>query len=407
MAEVIDRTAAHESAAAAAPPSEAAEPAGMRLELSPGQRAARQEFRDFAAAAIVPHADRWDRDEAVPAGLPGELAARGYLGSLVPAEHGGRGLDMITYGLLTEEIGRACSSVRSLLTVHDMVAHAILRWGSREQRERWLPALVRGEVLGALALSEEGAGSDAKAVETSATEDPATGGFVLDGRKKWTTFGEIAGLYLVFAQCAGKPTAFLVERDTPGLTTTPIRGMLGTRAAMLAGIELAGCRVPRASLLGRIGFGISHVAAAALEQGRYSVAWGSVGIAQACLDACREYAASRRQFGAPIGEHQLVRAMLSDMVTGVHAGRLLCCRAGHLRQTGDPGALPETMVAKYFCGRLAAQAASDAVQIHGANGCSAGFPVARYFRDSKVMEIIEGSNQIQQITISRFDFQEL
>jgi glutaryl-CoA dehydrogenase (non-decarboxylating) len=391
------------SAAAAA-----ADAAAMRLELSPRQRAARQEFRAFVAAAIAPHADRWDREEAIPAELPRQLAARGYLGALLPPEHGGRGLDAITYGLLTEEIGRACSSVRSLLTVHDMVAHAILRWGSRAQRERWLPALARGEVLGALALSEENAGSDAQGVETVAVEDAdADDGFVLTGRKKWTTFGQLAGLFLVFAQCGGKPTAFLVERGTPGLEVTPIRGMLGTRASMLAGLSLDGCRVPRANLVGRVGFGVSHVAAAALELGRYSVAWGAVGIAQACLDACLAYAGSRRQFGAPIGEHQLVRAMLSDMVTGVRAGRLLCCRAGYLRQAGDPGAFPETMVAKYFCGRLAAQAAADAVQIHGANGCSESFPVARYFRDAKVMEIIEGSNQIQQITISRFDFQEL
>ena len=382
---------------------------GMRLELAPRQRIARDEFRAFAAAAIAPHADRWDREEAIPEGLPKELAARGYLGSLLPAEHGGAGLDMITYGLLTEEIGRACSSVRSLLTVHDMVAHAIRRWGSREQRERWLPALARGEVLGALALSEENAGSDAKGVETTAIEEPepAGSGFVLDGHKKWTTFGQLAGLFLVFAQCGGKPAAFLVERGTPGLAVTPIRGMLGTRASMLAGLTFERCRVPRSHLLGRVGFGVSHVAAAALEQGRYSVAWGSVGIAQACLDACLAYAAAHRQFGVPIGEHQLVRAMLSDMVTGVRAGRLLCCRAGYLRQSGDPGAIAETMVAKYFCGRLAARSAADAVQIHGANGCSADFPVARYFRDAKIMEIIEGSNQIQQISIARFDFQEL
>src|SRR5262249_20676120 len=148
----------------------------------------------------------------------------------------------------------------------------------------------------------------------------------------WTTFGQIAGLYLVFARCGGQPAAFLVERGAPGLAATPIRGLLGTRASMLAGISLDACRVPRASLVGRVGFGISHVAAAALEQGRYSVAWGSVGIAQACLDACARYARERRQFGAPIGEHQLVAAMISDMVTGVRAGRLLCCRAGYLRQ---------------------------------------------------------------------------
>jgi glutaryl-CoA dehydrogenase (non-decarboxylating) len=285
------------------------------------------------------------------------------------------------------------------------VAHAIQRWGSREQKESYLPRLARGPLLGALALSEPNAGSDAASIETAAAD--AGDGWVLDGRKKWTTFGQIAGLFLVFAQVAGKPAAFLVERETPGLTVRPLKGILGTRASMLAEIELAGCRVPRESLLGRVGFGISHVAAAALEQGRYSVAWGSVGIAQACLDACRAYAAERRQFGAPLADHQLIRRLLTNMIVGVRAARLLCLRAGWLRERGDPGAFMETMAAKYFASRLAVRAAGDAVQIHGANGCSDDYPVARYLRDAKVMEAIEGSTQSQQITIPLFEFEEL
>jgi hypothetical protein len=286
-----------------------------------------------------------------------------------------------------------------------MIAWAMLRWGSRELRERVLPAMARGERLGALALSEPNAGSDAKSVETVAVPDGES--FVLDGRKKWTTFGQIADNYLVLAQCDGKPTTFLVERETPGFSVEPIRGMMGTAASMLAELELAGCRVPKANLVGRIGFGVSHVLAAGLEQGRYSVAWGSVGIAQACLEASQRYAAERRQGGVPIVEHQLIRAMLSDMITNVRAARLLCLRAGFLRDRNDPGAFMETMVAKYFASTTATKAAADAVQIHGANGLSADYPVGRYLRDSRVMEIIEGSTQIQQITISRFDFQEL
>ncbi|HSK81612.1 MAG TPA: acyl-CoA dehydrogenase family protein [Thermoanaerobaculia bacterium] len=376
----------------------------MKLELTPEQRAARAEFRAFVAAEIAPHADRWDQEEAIPMDLVGKLRERRYLGSNVPAEFGGLGRDMITYGLLTEEIARADSSVRSLLTVHDMVAHAINRWGSRAQKERFLPAMARGEVLGALALSEPNAGSDAKSVETTAVEDG--GSWVFSGRKKWTTFGQIAGLFLAFAQCDGKPTAFLVERETPGVTVRPLAGIVGTRASMLAEIFFEDCRIPKESLVGRIGFGISHVASAALEQGRYSVAWGSVGIAQACLDACRKYTAERKQFGVPLADHQLIRAMLADMITQVRAARLLCLRAGYLRDSGDPGASAETMVAKYFASTLAVRAANDAVQIHGANGMSEEYPIFRYLRDSKVMEIIEGSTQIQQITIPLFDFQE-
>ncbi len=377
----------------------------MKLDLDDAQRAERSEFRAFTAAEIAPHAGRWDREEAIPLELVAKLRERGWLGSNVAPEHGGPGRDMITYGLLTEEIARGCSSVRSLLTVHDMVAHAIQRWGSRELKAGFLPRLAAGELLAALALSEPGAGSDAKSVATVAVDDGDS--WVLTGRKKWTTFGQIAGLFLVIAQCGGSPTAILLERETPGLTVTPLRGLHGTRASMLAELTLDGCRVPKGMLLGRVGFGVSHVAAAALEHGRYSVAWGAVGLAQAALDASLAYARERRQFGVPLFDHQLIRAMLADMITHVRAARLLCLRAGFLRDTGDPGASAEIMVAKYFASTTAARTASDAVQIHGANGCGKEYPVARYLRDSKVLEIIEGSNQIQQITIPLFDFQEL
>ena len=377
----------------------------MRLELNPQQRAAREEFRAFVAAEIAPHAGCWDRAAAIPMELVDRLRERGYLGSNVAAEYGGPGRDNVTYGLLTEEIAKGCSSVRSLLTVHDMVAHVIGRWGSPGQRERYLPAMARGEILGAFCLSEPNAGSDAKSVETVARDDGDA--WVLDGRKKWTTFGQIAGLFLVLAQLEGKPTAFLVERDLPGVTVRPLSGVTGTRASMLAEIFFAGCRVPKENLIGKPGFGVSAVMSTALDHGRYSVAWGAVGLAQACLDASRAYAAERRQFGVPIADHQLVRRMLTNMIAEVRAARLLCLRAGWLRDTRDPGATGEIWVAKYFASTMATRAALDAVQIHGANGCSEDFPVERYLRDSRVLEIIEGSTQIQQITIPLFELQEL
>ncbi len=379
----------------------------MNLELTPEQRRFRDDVRAFVAAEIAPHAGRWDREEKIPSELVGKLRERGWLGSLLSAEHGGGRTDMITYGLLTEEIARGCSSVRSLLTVHDMVAHAIEKRGSRAQKERYLPRMASGELLGALALSEPNIGSDAKSVETIATATEDGDSWVLDGRKKWTTFGQIAGLYLVLAQVQGKgkPAAFLVERETPGLRVEPLAGITGTRASMLAELFFEGCRVPRGQLIGGVDFGML-VVSNALEQGRYSVAWGSVGIAQACLDACLRYTHERRQFGVPLFEHQLIRALLTDMIVGVRAARLLCLRAGHMRAQGGTAGNAETMAAKYFASRLATRAANDAVQIHGANGCSEDYPVSRYLRDSKVMEIIEGSTQIQQIHIPTFDFPE-
>ncbi|HEX3527254.1 MAG TPA: acyl-CoA dehydrogenase family protein [Thermoanaerobaculia bacterium] len=376
----------------------------MKLELTAEQREARAAYRAFVAAEIAPHAGAWDRDEALPPSIVERLAAVGYLGTIVPKDLGGPGLDMITYGVLTEELGRGCSSVRSLLTVHDMACQAIVRWGSRALKEHYLPKLVRGEILGAFALSEPNAGSDAKGIETTAVAEGDE--YVVTGRKKWITFAQIAHLFLLIVQCEGKPTAFLIERDTPGLTIEPIKGLLGTRASMLGEMTFDGCRIPATNIVGRIGFGVSHVVAAALEQGRYSVACGSVGIAQAALDASLQYSRERKQFGSAIFDHQLIRAMLTDMLVQVRAARLLCYRAGWMRETGDPGAFAETMAAKYFASVVAAKAATDAVQIHGANGCSNTFPVERLFRDAKVMEIIEGSTQIQQMVMPRFELQE-
>jgi alkylation response protein AidB-like acyl-CoA dehydrogenase len=375
------------------------------MELTDQQKEARAGFRDFVDAEVVPVADAYEREERVPPALVAEVARRGYLGAALPEEYGGGGMGMMSCGLLNEEFGRGCSSLRSLLTVHGMVGQALLKWGGRELRARWLPRLAAGETLAAFALTEPQVGSDAARVETSAR--PEGDAYVLDGRKRWITFGQIAHLFLVFAQCEGKGAAFLVERDSPGLSVTPISGMLGVRASMLAELRFEGCRVPRENLVGRVGFGFSHVAAAALDFGRFTVASGCVGIGQASLEASLKYAAERRQFGAPLKDHQLIRQMLTSMMANVRAARLLCYRAGYLRDAGRPEAILETSIAKYFASTAATKAASDAVQIHGANGCSADYPVQRYLRDAKIMEIIEGSTQMQEITIAPYGYQEL
>ena len=376
----------------------------MNFELSPQQTRDQQAFRAFVTDQILPHADRSDREERIPPELIGRLAREGYLGALIPSEEGGKGLDLITYGLLTEELGRGCSSVRSLLTVHDMVAQAIVRWGNRDQRKRWLPRLAAGEIIAAFALSESHVGSDARSIETTAT--PSGDTYVLNGQKKWITFGQIADLYLVFAQQQGQPCAFLVEKDTPGLSLKPIFGMLGTRASMLAELRCDNCRVPKENLLGRVGFGVSHVALYALDLGRYSVAWGCIGIGQACLDACLKYTSERKQFGVYLKDHQLIQRLITEMVTHVRAARLLCYQAGYAKQSGDPRVFMETAIAKYYASRMAAKVSSDAVQVHGANGCSADYSLQRYLRDAKIMEIIEGSTEIQQVAIAGYAYQE-
>jgi hypothetical protein len=376
----------------------------MTFLLTPDQQTARDGFRQFVDDRVAPHAGEFDRDERMPTALLREIAARGYFGLTVPHAFGGGGADMTTCGLLHVEVGRGCSSVQAMLAVHGMTAAAIVRWGTAAQCEHWLPAMACGDVLGAFALAEPRAGSDAQAVTTAA--EPTADGFRLNGCKQWVTGGQVAGVYLVIARCKGQPAAFLVPRDAHGLHVAPVNGMLGLRAAMLAELTLDDCEVTTEALLGPFGFGVSHVAFSALDFARYTVAWGCVGLSQACLDASMRHAAERHQFGAALKDHQLVRRMLTDMITNLRAARLLCSRAAELRDAGDPSAVIETLIAKYFASTAAHRAADDCVQIHGAIGCSQQSPAQRYLRDARIMEIIEGSTQIQQITIAKYMFQD-
>lgn len=376
----------------------------MKIELTTQQKEDRAAFRAFVDEAIAPYANQCDRQERTPPELIKTFAQKGYLGALLPKDSGGSGMDAITYGLLSEEIGRGCSSLRSLLTVHSMVAHALLKWGSQSQKAYWIPQLASGEVIAAFALSEPNVGSDAKSVETTATLSGNS--YLLNGQKKWITYGQIADIFLIFAQCDGKPSAFLVEKNSPGLSIEPISGMLGVRASMLAQLHFNDCQIPRENLVCRQGFGFSHVASSALDYGRYSVAWGCVGIAQACLEACIQYTSQRQQFGVYLREHQLIRQLITDAIVNIKAARLLCYQAGYFKDIGNPKSIMETSIAKYFASTTATKVSSDAVQIHGGNGCSSEYSVQRYFRDAKIMEIIEGSTQIQQLTIAEYGYQE-
>ncbi|MBW4556590.1 MAG: acyl-CoA dehydrogenase family protein [Trichormus sp. ATA11-4-KO1] len=376
----------------------------MKIELTAQQKDAQAEFRAFVNAEIFPYANQYDQAEYTPPQLIEKFAEQGYLGAILPKKFGGKSIDIITYGLLNEEVGRGCSSLRSLLTVHSMVAYALCKWGTKSQKEYWLPKLAFGEVIAAFALSEPNVGSDAKSIETTATVSGDA--YILNGQKKWITYGQIADVFLVFAQCAGKPSAFLVEKNSPGLVIKPISGMLGVKASMLAELHFQDCRIPQENLVGKLGFGFAYVAASALSYGRYSVAWGAVGIAQACLEACIQYTSERQQFGVYLKEHQLIRQMITEMIANVKAARLLCYQAGYLKEIGDRTSISETSIAKYFASTTATKIANDAVQIHGANGCTNEYSVARYLRDAKIMEIIEGSTQIQQITIADYGYQE-
>jgi alkylation response protein AidB-like acyl-CoA dehydrogenase len=371
----------------------------MEIELTSQQVQEQALFRAFVSEEIAPYADQYDQAECMPNEVIKKLADIGYLGAIVPKEQGGQGMDAITFGLLCEEVGRASASLLSLLTVHGMVCQAIMKWGSASQKTNWLPKLATGETIGAFGLTEPNVGSDAKSVETAAVL--SNNSYVLNGEKKWISFGQVANLFLIFAQCDGKPSAFLVERERTGFSTEPLKGLLGFRSAMIAKVFMNECRIPAENLVGRVGFGFSHVASTALDHGRYCVAWGCLGLGQACLDACLSYTSERKQFGSFLKGHQLIQQMIAEMITNLKAARLLCYHAGYLKDKGDPSLIMETSIAKYFASRMVNKIADDAVQIHGANGCSSDYPVQRYLRDAKIMEIIEGSTQMQQIIIAK------
>lgn len=366
--------------------------------LTPAETARRDEFRSFSAAEIVPRAVSFDRAGEVPDDLVEGLAAAGYLGAVVPEPFGGPGMDEVTYGLLCEEVGAGCSSVRSLLTVQNMVAAAIARWGSSEQKDSLLPRLASGDTVAGFCLTEPGTGSDAGSVSTRFEDDGDD--WVVTGHKLWVTFARRAGVFLVVGRSEAGPVAALVPGSCEGLSLRPVDGQLGLRAALLAEVVLDGCRVPKDATVGRPGFGFSHVASTTLDHGRYSVAWGCVGIARACLDASAAYAARRVQFGARLSEHQLVRRLISDMQVATDAARLMCVEAGRLRARSDPGSIEATIAAKYFASTILPRVTNDAVQVHGANGVDPAYGVERHFRDAKIMQIIEGTDQMHQLALA-------
>jgi len=363
------------------------------------------DVRAFVDTEVAPNAEEYDQNERLPQSILDRVGELGLWAPFLPTEVGGAGLDFVTLGRIHEEVGRGCSGLRSMLTVHGMVSWAVGRWGSDEQHERWLPELIKGDTFGVFCLSEPGNGSDASAEGTIATEDGTD--WVLNGHKKWITGGQVADVMMVFARTGPGMSAFLVPTTTPGVTITPIPNMLGTRSSMIAEIVLKDVRVGDDAMLGPRGWAAGTVMTGALDLGRYSVACGSVGIIQACLDACVDYTSKRSVRDGRLRDLQLIRRKVSDMVTSSRAARLLCEHAGRLKDASDPATIMASWVAKYYASTSAVAAANDAVQIHGANGCSQDYPAARLYRDSKIMEIIEGSSELQQTTIAEEAYREV
>jgi len=373
------------------------------FDLTDEQRLIQETARTFTDREIVPRARENDRREHFDTELVARMAEQGYLGPIVPREYGGAGLDYITYGLIVEEIGRGCSSMRTVVSVQtSLVCSAILRWGTEEQKQELLPRLCAGEWLGCFGLTEPDTGSDAANQRTRAKK--TDGGWVVNGSKMWISMGNHARLALIFAQTDPSLghrglACFLVDTDQPGFQPQPIHHKLGLRGSDTAAISLDDVEVPDERMLGQVGDGFK-VAMSALDSGRYSVAAGCVGICQASLDASVRYAKERTQFGRPIAAFQLVQEMLADMALRTEAARLLVWRAGHLKDAGRPSTT-ETSYAKLFATESAVHCANTAIQVHGGSGYVDDYPVERYFRDVRVTTLYEGTSQIQKLIIGR------
>ena len=344
-----------------------------------------------------------DRNERFDTELVRKLGAMGYLGSIVAEEYGGRGLDYRTYGLIVEEVGRGCSSARTVVSVQtSLVCSSIERWGSEEQKQEWLPRLCTGELLGCFALTEPNTGSDAANLSTRATR--VDGGWSISGQKQWISMGNYAKVALVFAQTDRELrhrglACFLVPTDAAGFSSSEIHGKLGLRASDTAELSLDGVEVGDEALLGEVGDGFK-VAMSALDSGRFSVASGCVGICQGSLDASVAYSKEREQFGRPIASFQLVQEMLADIAVDTDAARALVWRAASLKDSGRPNT-KETSVAKLYATEAAVRSANAAIQVHGGSGYVDDYPVERYLRDARVTTLYEGTSQIQKLIIGR------
>jgi alkylation response protein AidB-like acyl-CoA dehydrogenase len=370
------------------------------LTLSDEHRQLRELARRFTDERIVPNATRWDREEAIDKDLVPALGAVGFLGLGIDESYGGSGGDNLAYCLVLEEVARGDSAVRGIISVSlGLVAKSIAKYGTEEQKQRWLPGLTAGTEIGCFALTEPGTGSDAGSLVTKATK--TDNGYLINGRKVFITNGTWADVALVFARTGGPGpkgiSAFLVPTNTTGFTATEIKGKLGMRGQATAEITLEDVHIPHDALLSDEGF---KLAMQALDKGRMSVAAGCVGAARGALEAALKYAKEREQFGKPIAGFQLVQELLADMAVETDAARLLTWRVADLADRNQPFGT-EASMAKLYASEAAVKVANNAIQVFGGYGYIDEYPVGKYLRDARVTTLYEGTSQIQKLLIGR------
>ncbi|HHX42816.1 MAG TPA: butyryl-CoA dehydrogenase [Chloroflexi bacterium] len=359
----------------------------------------RRMVREFALREIAPTIKEHDREQTFDRSLLDKMAEQGLLGICLPVKYGGAGMDYISLGIACEELERVDTSARVIMSVHvGLNSLALFQWATEEQKQRYLVPQALGERIGTYALTEPNAGSDAAAIQTTARKEGDT--YILNGEKMWISLADVADSFIIIARTDPSKghrgmAAFIVDRDFPGVTTGTIHGKLGVRAGNTGFISMQDVPVPAENMLGEDGEGFK-VAMSALDNGRYTVAWGAIGLTQACLEASVKYANEREAFGVCIGQHQLVQQMIAKMAQRVEAGRLLCLKAGWMKNQGLRNTR-ETAMAKWYACDASFDSAADAVQIHGAYGYSDEYDVERYLRNSKGAVIYEGSREIQQL----------
>jgi len=374
----------------------------MDLNLSDAQQAARETARDFAEKKLMPIAAQIDRDEEFPEAAVRELGELGLLGMMIPEEHGGAGLDPISYSLAIMEIARADASTAVTLSVNNLVAETISQWGTDAQKKKYLPRLNSLEGLGAFALTEPHAGSDAGAIKTRAEKKGDH--YILSGEKTWITNASHAGTYLVMAMTdparrAKGMSTFIVDGKSKGMTVGKPEPKMGQRASHTCPVTFDNCKVPAENLLGEEGTGLK-IALSALDSGRIGIASLSTGIIAACLEEMTHYARERVAFGKPIADFQAVQWMIADTAVDYEAARGLSLLTASRKMDGGNFS-DKAAIAKLFASEAANRAAYRAVQVHGGYGYSREYRVERLYRDARVLTLYEGTSEIQRLVIAR------
>lgn len=375
--------------------------------LSEKHRVLRRSVRAFCEQEIGPIAAQIDQEARFPWEIIEKMGPLGYFGIQAPKAFGGADLDSLSYAITIEEVSRVSGSIGLCLSVHNSVAlYPILAFGSPEQHERWVPALAKGEKIGAFCLTEPNAGSDAAGISATALEDSDY--WLVNANKVFVTNGGVADICLIFART--DPTAgprgisvIVAERGTPGFVVGDLEDLCGMRANPVSSIRLYDCRVPKMNLLGKTGIGLK-IGLAALDTGRVGIAAQALGIAQAALEESVRYANQRRQFGVPLARHQAIQMMIADMTTQVDAARMMVYRAAWLKDQKQP-VTKAAAQAKLFAAETAGKVTDLAVQIHGGYGYSKAYAVERYYRDARVTRIYEGTSEVHRIVIAREELQ--